>query len=164
MFDDVIAIISFIASILSIFIGIGAIVQAKRYNELSEKINNDTKIMLNTQIRSLEVVQKEIVREQLPASSVINMSKDQFFIYKLSNFEKKNIDLILGLFYNLYIKGKTYQYIKVFLEDNRKICFNLDFYYEAKTKDGKDIKQIENELFKYGILIKIDYMAQPIKN
>lgn len=164
MFDDMITIISFIVSILSIFIGIGAIVQAKRYNDSSERINKDTKVMLNTQIRSLEVLQKKIVRDQLLASNMINMSKDEFFIYKLSNFDKKNINLILELFNNIHIKSKTYQYIKAFLEDNCKICYNFDFYYEAKTKDGKDIKRIEDELFKYGILIKIDYMAQPIKH
>ena len=164
MFSDAITMISFIASILSIFIGIGAIIQAKRYNNSSERINKDTKAMLNTQIRSLEAVQKKIVRDQAPDSSVLNMLRDEFFIYKLSNFDKKNINLILGLFNNIHIKRKTYQYIKDFLENNNQICYNFDFYYEAQTSDGQDIQQIENELFEYGILIKINYMVQPIRD
>lgn len=164
MFNDMISLISFIASIISILVGMFAIFQAKRYNNSSNNINKDTKEMLNTQIRSLETIQKAITRNQSYDSNIISMDKDEFFIYKLNNFDKKNTNLILGLLKNLHIKVKTYRYVEEFLKDNSKICYNLDFFYEAKTRDGQDIKQIENALFKYGILIKIDYRAQPIKN
>lgn len=165
IFQDMntLTVISFFASLISIIVGVCAIIQAIRYNNSTQKINKDTEMMLNTQIRSLENIQKKIVRNQSPKPGTISLAKDEFFIYKLSNFDKRNIDLILELFNNLRIKNNTYKSIAEFLEDKDRIAYNLDFYYEAKTRDGQDIERVEKKLFEYGILMKIDYEAQPIR-
>lgn len=49
-----------VVSIFSIFLGICAIVQAKRYNQESDKLNADTKKMLSLQLEEIQTIEKKM--------------------------------------------------------------------------------------------------------
>ena len=55
-------ILSIVVSIFSIFLGICAIVQAKRYNQESDKLNADTKKMLSLQLEEIQTIERKITR------------------------------------------------------------------------------------------------------
>lgn len=163
MSSDICSLMSFILSILSIFVGIMAILQAKRYNDSSKKINDDTRMLITLQTRVLEDIQKEVVRNNSTTFGKINLKRDEFYLYKLSGFNGKNNDEILEIIKNLRIKNHSYQFVKKFLEDKSRIKTKVDFYNFAETYEGRDIKEVQNELEKYNLFLQIDYQARKYK-
>lgn len=161
MCDDVLTIISFCVGIISMLFGAYAIYQANKINKDSDRINQDTKEMIILQTRTLEDIQKIIVRN-IPNSSKINMKRDEFVLYKLKDYEEKNennIKEILKVFRNLRIKENSYQFIKKFLEDPNRRDVKVDFFNFAETRNGLNILGVETALEKYGILMQVDFKA-----
>ena len=56
-------ILSTIVSVVSIVLGIYAIVQAERYNKESEKVNADTRKILNLQLEEIQTIERKIARD-----------------------------------------------------------------------------------------------------
>lgn len=164
MWGEISSNISLVASIISIVLGIYAIYQANKINKESNKINQDTKTMILLQIRIMEDIQKNIVRNIQQDVNKINMEKDEFVLYKLKDFEENTTELVLKELENLSIKKTTYRFIKDFLEDKSRNIIKVNFFYLAESKDKQEIEKIENNLIKYGILMEINYKALNNKN
>ena len=68
---------SIVASIVSIVLGMCAIIQAARYNKESTEINIDTKKFLNVQLAEIQKIEKQIMRNLIAhPDDVICMAKD----------------------------------------------------------------------------------------
>lgn len=160
-------ILSVVVSILSIILGIYAIVQAKRYNKESEKINEDTRKILNLQLEEIQTIERKIVRDLTQQSENIEkicMAKDGGCIYKLSTYDKNNSDAVIKIFQALRVKESVLKVLKNFLVESKDEKFCFDFWNMAEARDHQNIRRVKEELEQYGILLIIDYQARPLKS
>ena len=95
-------ILSLISFIVTVILGSGAIYQSWRYNKDAEKISSDTKYMLVNQIRLLNEMEKKFKKEN--ENGVIDMSKDELRLHKLSTFDVTDIENIMEEVRQLTIK------------------------------------------------------------
>lgn len=126
-------IFSIVVSIFSIFLGICAIVQAKRYNQESDKLNADTKKMLSLQLEEIQTIEKKIARYLVKTDeNKICLAKDGGYIFKLRIYDKRNKSAILNAFQNLKVKAPVLKRFEIFLEEDQEQFF-FDFFYMAET-------------------------------
>lgn len=95
-------ILSLISFIVTVILGSGAIYQSWMYNKDAEKISSDTKYMLVNQIRLLNEMEKKFKKEN--ENGVIDMSKDELRLHKLSTFDVTDIENIMEEVRQLTIK------------------------------------------------------------
>lgn len=152
--------LSMLVSVVSIILGIFAIVQAVHYNKESEKINADIRKILNLQLNEIQTIERKIARNLLKLDeNVIWMAKDSGSIYKLNSYDKNNNNSILTIFKKLRVKGSVLYRFGEFLKGD-KDKFYFDFFYMAESKDKENIEIIKEELGNYGLLLLIDYQAR----
>ena len=157
---DVNEIFSIVVSIFSIFLGICAIVQAKRYNQESDKLNADTKKMLSLQLEEIQTIEKKIARYLVKTDeNKICLAKDGGYIFKLRIYDKRNKSAILNAFQNLKVKAPVLKRFEIFLEEDQEQFF-FDFFYMAETRNELKIRGVKEELEKYGLVFIVDYQAR----
>lgn len=109
------------------FLGKCAIVQAKRYNQESDKLNADTKKMLSLQLEEIQTIEKKIARYLVKTDeNKICLAKDGGYIFKLRIYDKRNKSAILNAFQNLKVKAPVLKRFEIFLEED-KSNFSLIF-------------------------------------
>ena len=114
-------ILSIVVSIFSIFLGICAIVQAKRYNQESDKLNADTKKMLSLQLEEIQTIERKITRYLIKTDeNIICLAKDGGYICKLGIYDKRNKSDILNAFQNLKVKAPVLKRFEIFLEEDQE--------------------------------------------
>ena len=123
MTGDVLSLISFIVTVI---LGGGAIYQSWRYNKDAEKISSDTKYMLVNQIRLLNEMEKKLRKED--ENWVIDMSKDELRLHKLSTFNGTDIENIMEEVKQLTIKRVFIDEINKHQYLNKYYC-NFSYFY-----------------------------------
>lgn len=146
---DILSLISFIVTVI---LGGGAIYQSWRYNKDAEKISSDTKYMLVNQIRLLNEMEKKFKKEN--ENGVIDMSKDELILHKLSTFNEKDIENIMKEVRQLTIKRVFIDKINDFLKSN-KIDYKCSFVNKANVDGNFTISQLYTILLKYNVLVEI---------
>ncbi len=123
-------ILSFIMAIVSICLGIYAIVQSYRYNKQSEQIFSDINYLIMRQVAILDHIKYDTERYKRKFSNVIDMSKDQIHFHKLSGFNKKDIKNIMNEIKKLPIKRKFLDDIENYLYSDKQ-HYLTSFYNNA---------------------------------
>ena len=149
MTGDVLSLISFIVTVI---LGGGAIYQSWRYNKDAEKISSDTQYMLVNQIRLLNEMEKKLRKED--ENGVIDMSKDELRLHKLSTFNGTDIENIMEEVRQLTIKRVFIDEINNFLKSN-KIDYKCSFVNKANVDGNFTISQLYTILLKYNVLVEI---------
>ena len=153
-------ILSTIVSVVSIVLGIYAIVQAERYNKESEKVNADTRKILNLQLEEIQTIERKIARDLIKSEeNVICLAKDGGFICKLNIYDKSNKNTVLNIFQNLKVKAYTLDRFELFLEENEE-QFYFDFFCIVETRNEQTVRRVKEELEKYGLVLIVDYQAR----
>lgn len=150
--ENILAIVSLIVTII---LGGGAMIQSWRYNELSNKIVKDMKLMIVQQIKLTNELNKRLC-EQGREQNIIDMSKDGIRLHKLATFKKKDIDKIMEQLNHLAIKRNFLEKIEEFLKGDEDSC-KYNFRGKAKSDSQVDISELYEILLKYNVLISIDY-------
>lgn len=79
---------SIVASVVSVVLAICDIIQAAKYNKESTKINIDTKKFLNVQLKEIQKIEKQIVRNLIAhPDDIICMAKHGGSLYKLKSYD-----------------------------------------------------------------------------
>lgn len=144
---------------MSIVISLYAIWQAKKYNDKSQEINEDTRIILQSILRASKENEKAIVRNVKKYNGKINFSKDDFQLKKLNSYDYSKIPEIMELVKRLRIKPQTEKRIEKFLNDKTQREMKATFYCFAEVRDSKDICDLSIELENYGVFMDIRYEA-----
>lgn len=153
-------ILSIIASVVSIVLGIYAIVQAERYNKESEKFNIDTRKMLSLQLEEIQMIEKKIVRDLIKTEeNVICLAKDSGLIYKLNTYDKCNSSIVFDVFKKLKVKTSVLKRFEKFLEEDDEKFF-FDFFCMAETRDEREIRSVKELLEKWGLVLIVNYQAR----
>ena len=145
-------ILSLISFIVTVILGSGAIYQSWMYNKDAEKISSDTKYMLVNQIRLLNEMEKKFKKEN--ENGVIDMSKDELRLHKLSTFDVTDIENIMEEVRQLTIKRVFIDKINDFLKSN-KIDYKCSFVNKANVDVNFTISQLYTILLKYNVLVEI---------
>ena len=145
-------ILSLISFIVTVILGSGAIYQSWMYNKDAEKISSDTKYMLVNQIRLLNEMEKKFKKEN--ENGVIDMSKDELRLHKLSTFDVTDIENIMEEVRQLTIKRVFIDKINDFLKSN-KIDYKFSFFNKANVDGNFTISQLYTILLKYNVLVEI---------
>lgn len=144
-------IVSIATGLFSIFIGVIALIQAKRYNSSSEKINEETKIMLK-QIDRNNIIIYELMREEFYKGK-INVNKDEMKFYKTtynnSYYDKASI--IIDHF-NPFMKEMYRDSIKEWLKGSDRDPHISTLKSSIDNKKIDLIEELQRELSRLGIL------------
>lgn len=144
-----------ILAILSILLGMVALIQSWKYNKDSGKIMRDVKMLLFQQRLMAERIDKNI--NVLPVEqSSINMEKDRLFLHKMCTYNSKDAEYIMDILKHLKIKKRFIKGIREFLI-GKGIDYECDFFYKAESDESIDISRLYEDLLKYNILVIIDY-------
>ena len=149
-YQDIITIISFVTGIVSIILGICAILQSKKYNKESDYVNSDTKKILINQNEMLDLLFQKLNNQN---TSKLNLKKDEIKLTKLHSYDKSNFEKIILELTLLSIKDSTLENIKAFLKNDLCKTHKVNFYSIAKTKDGDNVIKFYDIMLKYDILI-----------
>ncbi len=155
--QDIITIISLVAGIVSIALGIYAIYQSSKYNKESSHINSDTKKIQINQIELLDLLFQKL---NMTNNSKLNLKKDKIKLYKLHSYDKSNIDKIIKELSSLTIQNHTLEYIRKFLNDESCDTCMVNFFSIAKTTDNDNVIKIYDIMLKYNILISFLRISQ----
>ena len=126
----------------------------------SEKVNADTRKILNLQLEEIQTIERKIARDLIKSEeNVICLAKDGGFICKLNIYDKSNKNTVLNIFQNLKVKAYTLDRFELFLEGNEE-QFYFDFFCIAETRNEQTIRRVKEELEKYGLVLIVDYQAR----
>lgn len=151
---------SIVASIVSIVLGMCAIIQAARYNKESTEINIDTKKFLNVQLAEIQKIEKQIMRNLIAhPDDVICMAKDGGSLYKLKSYDVSYEEEILELCRKLQVKKHTLEWIRKFLENDQQNRIEFNFFTIAEAREKWSVEELRERLQEYGILLVIDYQV-----
>lgn len=146
--------ISILSLIITIILGVCALWQAKRYNDASGKINNDTKYMMLQQIYLINELQKSYNLGTYESHRKLRLEKDRICLHKLNSYNKKNSNSIMQEIHKLSIKERFMPGINNFLTCD-EIDYSCNFWGKAEFKENSDINFMEF----YSILLKYDILV-----
>lgn len=90
---------SMVFGILSLCLWVFAIIQSSKYKKLSDKIEEDHKIMLN-EIKDnsalIAVISRKIDKKTYMFPQRVNLHKDELYVWKNSNYKPNRIDKIIN--------------------------------------------------------------------
>lgn len=157
---DFLSVISLVAGVVSLVLGVSALLQAKRYNDASAKLNvqtentlSDMQKMLAFNMRAVCELQQRMPKRELPPNTV-DLQKDSIKFHKLTTFNKEKSAEVMKLLGELSIKKKTLEDLQTFvLSDDTD--YSTHFYASARTIDKIRLDVIVAELIKYGLIVDI---------
>ena len=142
-------------AVLSIFLGMVAVVQSWKYSKDSEKIMEDTSFILVQQISLLNELKKNIIINKRNPN-ILSLSKDKIKLYKMYGFKKHDIPDIMKNIKHLNIKGSFMSSIESFL-NGKNTDYVCNFNGEAQSDGEVDIIELYEILLKYNVIMIIDY-------
>lgn len=145
MCADALSFISLIVGIISVILGVFSIILSLKFNEDSNKVNRDTRKMLEVSIMYQELLQQNFNKNQFQIDNKINLNKDEIQLIKLSSYKNSNADNIIRELEKLSIKKHTLDYLYEFLISRNEEC-EVNFFNEAKTKDNSNLRIIIKKL------------------
>lgn len=147
--------LSIISLVVTIILGVGAIIQSKHYNKVSDKINADMQYINTQQVELLDEIEKTLMHYTRDTSK-LRLTKDEIHLHKLSTFRKNDVDEIMKKIDHLSIKGRFKNKIEEFLKSNHT-DYECNFWGEAKSDGEINIKEFYSILLEYGIHMHISY-------
>lgn len=152
-----IADISLILSIVSICLGLYAIIQAIKYQKQANWQNEVFQTLLSMQLRANNnqvLLQRDLIKKinNITNQSKINLNKDVIFFKATQLYKKKDFDKIKALINELPVQSKY----KTFLLENFKKSNTGESDAILNSIEAIDkFHCTQNELLKYGVILEV---------
>lgn len=154
-------IIAVFCGILSILISWIAVYQSEHFNKLSRELNEDTKLMIDCNEKSISnlhiTLDKIINREQTKSDIVeeeLTFIKNEIVLIKMNNYDLKHKFIVLHsiMYLNNILSSKLISDVEMWLDnDEPKVILKL--LKDINREDYKKIAVNLEELERYGIWV-----------
>ena len=173
--SNISTILSIVLGIVSIILAIYSIIDSKEsgkqartfYNEskifneetrktLSEtrKVLSDVKFISVQQVKTMDCIQKRVYDMGKDSSKLLDLSKDNIELQKLSLFSKDDIEDIMKTLSHLNIKKKLLKGVEDFLRGDTS-TYKCNFRSVAEGDDEIDIVKVYDILLEYNLYVHI---------